>query len=302
MAKNTTNLIAENISIAGKNTGASNCAIGGTGNLIKPTSFTTAGQTRTNITMSFNNCLTPPGNSSDANFNVLPNQTNVPTVQSTYIPFSQFMDTTYTSATSGCNDWTTGGAARNIPNTLSSKKTHYPDSGSNIITTCGTNGDISLGSNQYNISDNAHVRANFCMVTACDPVFNNPTAVIKYLFVEGDVNFSSVQTAPGSGPIALIAYGTDPASKTSVCPYGGAAYITNGGTTSAPALYILAMNGVCLDKTKFGASPALGGVGGKNIYIATNPGSPFDLKLDPNFPSASVPIDLAWRAIRYLKH
>jgi hypothetical protein len=301
MAKNTTNLVAENITVAGKNTGATNCSIGGSGNLVKPSSFTTPGQTKTNINLAFNNCISPPGNSSDANFNVSANQSSITTVQSLYIPWSQYMDSSYTSASSGCNDWTTGVSPRKIPNTLGSKKTHYPDSASNVSSTCGTNGDLSLGSNQYDITDTVHVRANFCMASACTPTFYNPNASLVYMFVEGDVNFASLTTAPGSGPIAIIVYGSDPASNADVCPYGGAAYLANSGTTSAPAIYLLASNGVCLDKTKFGTSPALGGVGGKNIYIATNPGSPFDLTIDPNFPVSQIPTDLTWRAVRYQK-
>jgi hypothetical protein len=299
MAKNTTNLVAENIYAAGKNTGATNCSIGGTGNLVKPASFTTPGQTKTNITLSYNNCITPPGNNSNANFNVLANQNNVPTVQSTYIPWSQFMDSSYQNSPSGCSDWTSGASPRNIPSTGNAKKTHYPDSGSNVSSTCGSNGDLSLGSAQFNIKDNAHIRANLCASSACNPTFYNPDATIKYIFVEGDVNFSSVQTASGSGPVVFIVYGTDPASKAGSCPYGGSGYLGNSGTTNAPALYLLTMNGICLDKTKFGASPALGGIGGKNIYIATNPGTPFDLKLDPDFPVSQIPVDLSWRAVRY---
>lgn len=299
MAKNTTNLVAENIYVAGKNTGATNCSISGSGNLVKPSSFTTPGQTKTNITLSYNNCISPPGNNSNANFNVLANQNNVSTVQSTYIPWSQFMDSSYQNSPGGCSDWTSGTSPRNIPSTGNTKKTQYPDSGSNVSSSCGTNGDLSLGSNQFNIDDNVHVRANFCAATACSPTFNNPDSTVKYVFIEGDVNFSSVQTSPGSGPIVLIIYGTDPSSKTGSCPYGGAGYLGNSGTTNAPDLYMLTMNGICLDKTKFGSSPALGGIGGKNIYIATNPGSPFDLKLDPSFPVSQIPIDLSWRAVRY---
>lgn len=301
MAKNTTNLVAQNITVAGKNTGSTDCSIGGTGNLVKPSSFSDPNQTKTNITTAFNNCITPPGNSSNTDFNVLANQNSVATVQSTYIPVSQYMDSTYTNSPSGCGDWTAAGPTLNIPATLGSKQTQYPDSGSGISTSCGTNGDVNLGSNTYNITDNAHIRANLCAASACNPIFNNPTTTIKFIFVEGDVNFGSVQTLAGSGPIAIISYGADPASHVSTCPYGGSAYIGNSGSTSAPALYMLATNGICLDKTKFSSSPALGGIGGKNIYISTNPGSPFDLTLDPNFPTAQIPIDLAWRAVRYLR-
>jgi hypothetical protein len=299
MAKNTTNLIAENITVAGKNTGAPNCSIGGTGNLVKPTTFTTAGQTKTNITMAYNNCISPPGNSSNTDFNIAANQGNITTVQSTYIPWSQYIDPSHGNASSGCGDWAASATPQTIPKTNGSKQTHYPDSSSNISTSCGTNGDLSLGNTRYNLTDSAHVRANFCAASACSPTFYNPDSSIKFLFIEGAVNFDSVQTAAGSGPIALIIYGADPSSKTSVCPYGGSAYIGNGGTTAAPALYMLATNGICLDKTKFGATPALGGVGGKNIYISTNSGTPFDLKMDPNFPVNQIPTDLSWRAVRY---
>jgi hypothetical protein len=133
----------------------------------------------------------------------------------------------------------------------------------------------------------------------CAPTFYNPTGTTRYIFVEGSVNFNGVQSAAGSGPIILISYGADPASKVSACPLGGAIYIGNTGNTSAPAIYFLANNGVCLDKTKFSTSPALGGLSGKNIYIATNPGSPWDLKLDTTFDSTKVPINLAWHAARY---
>jgi hypothetical protein len=156
-----------------------------------------------------------------------------------------------------------------------------------------------LGSGQYNITDNVHIRANLCAASACTPTFFNPTSTLKYVFVEGSVNFASLQTPSNSGPIAFVVYGADPASKTSVCPYGGAAYLGNSGTTSAGSVYLLAINGICLDKTKFSTSPALGGIAGKNIYIATNPGSPFDLTLDPNFPVSRIPVNLTWRAVQY---
>lgn len=296
--KNTTNIVAENITVAGKNTGATNCSIGGPGNLVKPTSFTTPGQTKTKLTLAYNNCINPPANTSNSDFDVSANQNTIPKVQSTFIPWSQFMDSTYTNA-GNCNDWTTGSFPRNIPSVANSKKTHYPDSSSNISTSCGTSGDLTLASGQYNITDNVHIRANLCAASACTPTFYNPTGNTRYLFVEGAVNFDSVTTAAGSGPIILISYGADPASKVSVCPLGGAIYIGNSGNTSAPAIYFLANNGICLDKTKFSTNPALGGLSGKNIYIATNPGTPFDLKLDSAFDTSKVPINLAWHASRY---
>ncbi|MEO6513636.1 MAG: hypothetical protein ABIR37_03025 [Candidatus Saccharimonadales bacterium] len=306
MNKNTTDLTAENITVAGRNVGASNCSIGGTGNLVKPSTFSNPGQTKTKLNLAFNNCITPPGNTNNTNFDVSVNQTNISTVQSLYIPWSQYMDSSYLDAGS-CIDWTSGGSTRQIPSVLGSKKTHYPDSGSNTASTCGTSGDVNLGSNTYTITDNAHIRANLCASSGCDPIFNNPSGTVRYIFVEGTVNFTSVNTPASSGPIVIIAYGTDPASKTSVCPYGGAVYLGQGGSgfTRAPDLYLLAMNGLCIDGTKFGENsdpadaPMLGGIAGKNLYVASSPSTPRPLLLDPSFPVDQIPIDLAWRAVRY---
>jgi len=297
-AKNTTNIVAENITVGGKNTGATNCSIGGSGNLVKPASFTNPTQTKSKLILAYNNCINPPGNTSNADFDVQANQNSISKVQSTFIPWSQYMDASYTNAGS-CNDWTAGSSPRQIPSILNSKATHYPDSSGNVSSSCGTNGNLDLGSDQYNITDNVHIRANLCAISGCSPVFNNPSGTTHYIFVEGSVNFNSVTTATGSGPLILIVYGADPASKISVCPLGGALYLGNTGNTSAPAMYFLANNGVCLDKTRFGSSPALGGLSGKNIYVATNPGTPFDLKLDTTFDSSKVPINLSWHATRY---
>jgi hypothetical protein len=301
MNKNTTNLVAENVTVAGKNTGASNCSIGGSGNLVKPTSFSTAGQTKTNLTLAYNNCVSPPGNTTNANFNVSANNTSITTVQSSYIPWGQYMDNSYQNSPTGCADWTTGGTTHTIPSTGNTKKTHYPDSSSNVATSCGTNGDLSLGSNTYVLNNNVHVRASFCASSGCTPTFNNPSASVVYVFVEGAINFTSVATTSGSGPIVFITYGADPSSKTSVCPYGGSIYIGQQGSSSvsAPAAYFLALNGLCIDGTKFSSSPALGGIGGKNIYVASNPGTPRDLSLDPSFPVNAIPIDLSWRESGY---
>lgn len=302
MSKNTTNLIAENITVGGRNTGAGNCSIGGVGNLIKPTTFTNASQTKTNIKTAYNNCISPPGNTTNTNFNVLANQTNIEKAQSTYIPWSLYMDSAYQNSSSGCGDWSLGSSPRSIPSIGNDKKTHYPDSGSNIVSTCGSSGDLALGLAQYNIRDHVHVRANLCAATACSPTFFNPdsgSAGIKFIFVEGSINFDGLTTAPGSGPIVFVTYGSDPAAKAADCPTGGSLYLGKGTDTDAPAAYLLAMNGLCLDKTKFATSPALGGLSGKNLFISTNPGSPFDLKLDPFFPSNSIPIDLSWKAVSY---
>lgn len=295
------NLIAENITVADKNTGATNCSIGGTGKLTKPSSFSTPGQTKTKLKLAYNNCISPPGNITNTNFDVFVNQTDINKIQSTNIPWSQYMDSSYQNAPGGCSDWTTGTSPRDIPSTGNTKKTHYPDSGSGVSSSCGTSGDLALGSNQYNIKNHAHIRANLCASSACSPTFYNPdtgAAGIKFVFIEGSVNFDHVTTAAGSGPIVFMIYGSDPASKAADCPYGGAFYLGTG-RTAAPALYIIGINGVCLDKSKFDVEPALGGFSGKNLYIAVNSGTPHDLHLDSTFPVESIPVDLAWRASRY---
>lgn len=300
--KNTTNLIAENITVADRNTGAGSCSIGGSGNLLKPAAFTTPGQTKTNINVAFNNCISPPGNISNADFNVTANLSTISKVQSTYIPWSQFMDNSYQNAPGGCNDWTSGVFPRDIPSTGNTKKTHYPDDLSTVSTSCGTSGNLNLTTGQYNIRDHVHLRANLCGSAGCEPTFHNPdagAAGVKFVFVEGTINFKKLTTTAGSGPIVFVSYGTDPAALAGACPLGASIYLGNSSDTNAPDAYFIANNGVCLDKTKFAVSPALGGLSGKNIYVATNPGTPFDLSLDPFFPTETIPIDLAWRAARY---
>lgn len=308
MAKSTTNLIAENITVAGRNTGAGDCSIGGSGNLLKPPTFVNPGQTKTRLLLAFNNCINPPLNASNANFDVSANDGGISKIQSTYLPWATFMTDAgqpYTDSVNQCTDWTSGAFPRDIPRTGYDRKTHYPDSGSGISTDCGNSGNLSLQTGQYNIRSHAHIRANLCATSACTPTFNNPGPDIKFVFVEGTINFDGIKTSAGSGPIVFVAYGTDPASKAGACPTGGAIFLGNGMNTVAPAIYLLANNGLCLYQTKFGTSPsdpqapALGGLSGKNIYIATNSGSPWDLKLDPTFPVSSIPVDLAWRAAQY---
>ena len=294
--KSNSTLTAENVTVAGKNTGSTNCSIGGSGKLFKPTSFTTPGQTKTALNLAYNNCISPPGNTSNADFDVNANLSSISTVQSMFIPWSQYMDSSYTNA-GNCNDWTTGGSPHSIPSTA--KASHYPNNSDNVASTCGTSGNIQLSNNHvYTINDHVHLRANLCSSSVCSPIFNNPTADLKFIFLEGTANFDSLRTQSGSGPIVLVVYGADPASKASACPYGGALYLGNG-TTSAPALYLITMNGLCVDKSKFNVNPGLGGVSGKNLYIASNSGSPFDLSMNVNFPTSQIPIDLAWRAVRY---
>lgn len=301
--KNTTNLIAENISVAGKKTGATNCSIGGSGNLVIPTVFTHVGQTKTNINTAYNNCISPPGNTTNTNFNVIAN-TAINPVVSSYIPWSQYMDGTYTNAGS-CNDWTSSGSTKDIPSGANLKVTHYPDSANLVANSCGTNGNIDLGTKRFNIKGNVHLRANLCAASACRPSFYNPDSTIKYVFIEGTINFTSLTSVANSGPIVLLTYGTDPNSHGNACPSttGDSIFIGQHGSseTIAPDIYLLAKNGVCVSKTKFANAniPSLGGISGKNIYIDSSPGNPYDLKLDPDFPTNQIPIDLSWRATRY---
>lgn len=302
--KNTNELIAENITVAGKNTSASNCSIGGAGSLTKPSTFSNPGQTKTNLRLAFNNCISPPGNSSNANFDVSANRSDINPVQSTYIPWSYTMPitspATYFPSPTGCNDWTT---LRQVPSAGNDKKTHYPDTASGISASCGTSGTVNLGSSTVTISDHAHLRANLCDPTnPCSPTFNNPSGSIKFVYVEGSLSFGAFKTTPGSSPIVFVVYGADPASLNSVCPTGGAVYLdkTNSDQVNAPAAYLIAVNGgFCANGTKFGSAKSLGGVSGKNIYIATNSGTPFDLSFDPNFPTNQVPVNLSWKAVTY---
>lgn len=299
---NSTNVIANNITIAGRDTSSLNCSIEGSGHLVKPTTLP-AGQTKENIDLAFSNCINPPGNTSTTNFNITAYDSSVTTIQSMYLPWSQYMDSTYSNSPTGCADWTASGSTITIPSTGNTKKTHYPDSSSGVSTSCGSSGDLTLKNGTtatYNITDNAHIRANLCKATACSPTFNNTSGSLKFIFIEGTINFTTVHTASGSAPLVFVTYGADPGTH-SKCPYGDSIYMTNNGSDAitAPAAYFLAMNSVCLYQPKFGASPALGGLGGKNIFISSNSGSPFDLYLDPNFPVSSIPINLAWRATGY---
>ena len=293
LTKNTNVLTFSSLTVAGKDTGASNCSIEGSGSL-----GNASAPAKATIDVAYNNCITPPGNSSNSNFTVTANDGSATPLQSLYIPWSQYMDSSYTAA-GNCGDWTVAGTIT-IPSAGNAKKTHYPDSGSGVSSSCGTSGSINLGSKTVTITDNAHIRANLCSSSACTPTFNNTSGSLKFLFVEGTVNFNSLTTTAGSSPIVIFAYGADPGSHGSnACPYGDAAYLGNSGQTAAPAIYLLALNGVCIDSTKFGASQSLAGLGGKNLYIATNSGTPYPLGLNTGFPLSQIPVNLTWKATGY---
>lgn len=301
LSKNTTNFVFEKVTIGGyKVATGSKCSMTGAGNLVKPPSFSDPAQTKALLRMSFNNCVNPPGNISTSDFDIQPNQSDIQRIVSTTIPWTQYMDSTFQNSVNGCADWTAGSSPYLIPRTGNEKKTHYPDTASGIATSCGTNGNIPLVTDAtYTIRDNVHLRANLCKTSACNPIFNNPNPTTKYIFVEGVVNFDSVRSTPGSGPIVIMSYGPD--QHTHSCGSAGdAIYLGKSNIeTAAPKIYLLAKNGVCLDKTKFGIDPALGGIGGKGIYISTNSGHPWDLHLDPTFPLNEIPLDLTWRQVGY---
>lgn len=295
LSKNVNILAFSSLTVAGKDTGASNCSIEGSGSLANNPSSSKA-----TIDVAYNNCITPPGNTSNSQFTVTANDNTVSPIQSLYIPWSAYMDSSYQNA-GNCNDWTGAGSTLTIPSIA--KTSHYPDSSSGISSTCGTSGSINLGSKTINITDNVHLRANLCSSSACTPTFNNTSGSLKFVFVEGSVNFNSLTSASGSSPLVIFAYGADPGSHGSnACPYGDAMYVGNSGQTAAPAIFLLALNSVCIDSTKFPAPPSqtgLGGLGGKNLYIATNSGTPWPLTLNTSFPLSQIPVNLTWKATGY---
>ena len=301
LQKNGNFLTAENVKVAGKDATAQKCSITGDGDLQTPPTYTLPGYTRTKLNLAFNNCV-PPGNNSNESFEITANDPSISHIQSMRIPWSQYMDASYLPAAAGnCSDWTTGTTVRQIPRVGNERMTHYPDSGSNVTASCGVDGSVDLGTNiTYEIRDNVHIRASLCAAAACNPIFNNPTSGIHFVFVEGTINFDSIRTTAGSGPIVFVTYGADPASKLKECPHGGSLYLGKSNIeTSARAAYLLATYGVCVSQTKFAAPPSLGGVAGKSIFISSNSGNPWDLYLDPSFPVSQIPIDLSWRQVGY---
>lgn len=308
MDKNVNNFVAESVTVADRNPSASNCSING-GNLSKPSSVA-----KTTLKLAFKNCT--PLNGGATNFTVMEDQTDIEKVQSTFIPWQYTMDSV-TSVNRVCTQWTSGGSPRTIPfgtvpftpaenADVVNNKSHYPDNGSGVDLNCtsvANKGSLDLGNDiQFNINQNVHVRANLCSNVSCRPIFNNPSTTTRYIFVEGSINFEQLRNAAGSGPIVFVSYGSDPASLAAVCPEGGAVRLGQQGNnnTNAPKVFLLSINGgMCLDGTKFAGINSLGGVSGKNLYIATNSGTPFDLSIDPDFPVNDVPVNLSFKATQY---
>ncbi len=302
MDKNTNEFAVEKLTVAGRNVGAGSCSVEGGSFSVPDPPFTPP----TILNLAYNNCTSPPGNTSNANYTVNHNQTNIEKVQSTSIPWGYTMSSGYLNA-NNCSDWTTGASPRTIPSTGNAKKTHYPNAdASGIDTSCGTGGTLNLGSNTYTITDHTHIRANLCkLAMGCRPTFINNSGSLKFIFVEGTIAFEGV-TVPtaGSAPIVFVSYGSDPTAVTDpdvapLCPIGGSTFLggVSAQSITAPNAYFIATNGgVCIDKVKL---PSLGGISGKNVYIATQSGNPFSLSFDPTFPVNQIPVNLMWRATLY---
>lgn len=308
--KNTTDIMIDDLTVAGKYPDGNNCSLSGAGNLVRNSSLPEG--TKAKIHMAYTNCMdATPGNTSDADFDVIANDTSLEKIASLYIPWSYKMNNNDGGgeyADGNCSDW--AAASPTIPSSGNARKTHYPDSGAGTVpaSSCGGSGsapaDLNLGSKTYTINDHAHVRAHLCKAYTCTPTFINPDAdKPKFIFVEGVINFERVtvdSTSPGD--IVFISYSTSQniaASKQ--CPSDSAAIrLGKDGSNSllAPKAYFIATNGMlCVDQTKFDSGvKSLGGISGKDIYLSSNSGATFELTFSPEFPLSSIPLDLSWRA------
>lgn len=308
--KNTTDVTIDDLTIAGKYPDASNCSLAGTGNLVRNSSLPAG--TKAILHMAYNNCMDiPPGNTSNADFDITANDSSLQKIASIYIPWSYKMNNNdgggnYTNGS--CSDW--AAATPTIPSSGNARKTHYPDSGSGVAqaSACGGSGsapaDLNLGSKTYTINNHVHLRANLCKSYTCTPKFINPDANDpKFIFVEGVINFENVTVDSSSpGDIIFISYSTSQnISASKQCPSDSAAIrLGKDGSNSmhAPKAYFIATNGMlCVDQTKFDTGvESIGGVSGKDIYLSSNSGATFELTFNPEFPLSSVPLDLSWRA------
>jgi hypothetical protein len=308
--KNTTDITIDDLTVAGKYPDGNSCSISGTGNLVRNSNLPAG--TKAKIVMAYSNCMdVPPGNTSDADFDITANDSSLQKIASIYIPWSYKMNNddgggAYTNG--NCSDWTA--ASPTLPSSGNARKTHYPDSGAGVVTasSCGgsdpTPADLSLGNKTYTLNDHVHVRANLCKASSCTPKFINPDADSpKFVFVEGVINFERVTVDSSSpGEVIFISYSTSQTiSASKQCPSNSAAIrLGKDGSNSllAPKAYFIATNGMlCVDQTKFDSGvQSLGGVSGKDIYLSSNSGATFELTFNPSFPLSSIPLDLSWRA------
>lgn len=308
--KNTNDVQIDDLTVAGKYPDGGNCSLSGSGNLIRNPNLPTG--TKAKLRMAHNNCMdTPPGNTSNDDFDIIANDSSLQKIASIYIPWSYKMNNDdgngqYTSGS--CSDWTA--ASPTIPSSGNPRETHYPDSGSGTVnaSACAGSGsqpaDLNLGSKTITLNDHAHIRAHLCKAYTCTPKFINPEASKpKFVFVEGVINFENVTVDDSSpGDVVFISYATSQtigASKQ--CPSDSAAIrLGKDGSNAliAPKAYFIATNGMlCVDQTKFDTgTKSIGGVSGKDIYLSSISGAVFELTFNPEFPLQSIPLDLSWGA------
>lgn len=309
--KNTTDVMIDDLTVAGRYPDGGNCSLSGAGNLERNPALPAG--TKAILHMAYSNCMDPtPGNTSNADFDITPNDNSLQKIASLYIPWGFKMNNDdaggeYTNGS--CSDWTSTSPVT-IPSSGNVRETHYPDSGAGTVpaSQCGGSGsapaDLNLGDKTYTINNHAHIRAHLCKAYNCRPKFINPDASTpKFIFVEGVINFERVtvdSTSPGD--IIFISYSTSQTiSASKQCPSNSAAIrLGKDGSNSllAPNAYFIATNGMlCVDQTKFDTGvQSIGGVSGKDIYLSSNSGATFELTFNPEFPLSSVPLDLSWRA------
>ena len=308
--KNTTDIMIDNLTIAGKYPDATTCSLLGDGNLVRSPDLPSG--TKATLRMSFSNCMdVPPGDTSNTDFDITANDSSLQKIASIYIPWSYKMNNSDGGgayANGSCSDWLALSPV--IPSTGNARKTHYPDTGAGTATSsaCGGSGstpaDISLGNKTVTVNDHVHLRANLCKASSCTPTFINPDADNpKFIFVEGVINFERLTVDDSSpGTIVFISYSTSQTlSASKQCPSNAAAIrLGKDGANNllAPKAYLIATNGMlCVDQTKFGENvKSLGGISGKDLYLSSNSGTNFSLTFDPDFPLTSIPLDLSWRA------
>ena len=131
--KNTNDVQIDDLTIAGKYPDGGNCSLSGSGNLVRNPALPAG--TKSKIHMAHNNCMdSTPGNTSNADFDIIANDTSLQKIASIYIPWSYKMNNDdgngdYTSGS--CTDWTA--ASPVIPSAGNLRETHYPDSGSGTV-------------------------------------------------------------------------------------------------------------------------------------------------------------------------
>lgn len=310
--KNGNLITIDDLTVAGKYPDSTNCSILGAGDLNRSPELVALGQ-KAKIHTGNNVCISPPGNTSNSNFDVTANDSSIQKIASTQIPWDFKMngnDGNGVYSNGPCSDWGQASPVT-IPRTTA-RKSHYPDTNDGVIDAfaCTFSGsaiapnkaDLNLSNRTYIIKDHVHVRAHLCRNYTCTPTFKNPDNDTKFIFVEGVINFQNITVDDNSvGNIAFISYSTSQTiAGSKQCPSNLAAIrIGKDGSNAvnAPKAYFIAVNGMlCIDQTKFlNGAASLGGISGKDLYISSNSGGVFYLTFNPQFPLSDIPLDLAWR-------